>query len=77
MLLLLREGERRQRLPRLFFGLIDARLLGGDLRCPKVAIVEPHQDGARPKRRRHRRAGAAIRLQSIAGASQLRGDAGQ
>ena len=66
LLLLLREGERRLRLRRLFVGLIDARLLGSDL-CvdighvglglidlrgclidlrPKVAIVEPHQDGA-------------------------------
>ena len=66
MLLLLREGERRLRLRRLFFGLIDAGLLGGDL-CvdighvglglidlrgrlidlrPKIAVIEPHQDGA-------------------------------
>ena len=32
LLLLLREGERRLRLRRLLFGLIDAGLLGGDLR---------------------------------------------
>ena len=32
LLLLLREGEGRLRLRRLLLGLIDARLLGGDLR---------------------------------------------
>ena len=67
LLLLLREGERRLRLRRLFLGLIDAGLLGSDLcvdvghvgrglidlcrglidLCAKVAVVEPHQHGAR------------------------------